>query len=101
MTGRLCVSKHKSNHDRRLDDDFESFKKFNRSLEWSCETGDPGTLEFTPNSTWPDIVYYNSFTQANMGWKIRVIDSFNQRIYEDLFSHCASFKAQIKVTVIP
>uniref|UniRef100_A0AAR5PRQ2 DOMON domain-containing protein n=1 Tax=Dendroctonus ponderosae TaxID=77166 RepID=A0AAR5PRQ2_DENPD len=79
-SGRLCVSKHKSNHDRRLDDDFESFKKFNRSLEWSCETGDPGTLEFTPNSTWPDIVYYNSFTQANMGWKIRVIDSFNQRV---------------------
>lgn len=77
--GPLCLSKHKDGQDRRLDDDFESFKKFNRSLIWSCESGDPGTLEFTPNTSWPDIVYYNSFTQANMGWKIHIIDSFNQR----------------------
>ncbi|XP_066138270.1 protein Skeletor, isoforms B/C [Euwallacea fornicatus] len=78
-SGRLCYSTHKPDQDRRLDDDFESFKKFNRSLTWSCEPGDPGTLEFTPNTSWPDTVYYNSFTQANMGWKIHVIDSFNQK----------------------
>lgn len=77
--GPLCLSQHKNDQDRRLDDDFESFKKFNRSLTWSCLSGDPGTLEFTPNTSWPDIVYYNSFTQANMGWKIHIIDSFNQR----------------------
>ncbi|XP_030768405.1 protein Skeletor, isoforms B/C [Sitophilus oryzae] len=77
--GPLCLSKHRDDHDRRLDDDFESFKKFNRSLIWTCESGEPGILEFTPNNTWPDIVYYNSFTQANMGWKIHIIDSFNQR----------------------
>ncbi|XP_060529801.1 protein Skeletor, isoforms B/C isoform X1 [Cylas formicarius] len=77
--GPLCLSKHAEGRDRRLDDDFESFKKFNRTLVFHCESGDPGILEFTPNTTWPDVVYYNSFTQANMGWKIRVIDSFNQR----------------------
>lgn len=74
------MSQHKPGQDRRLDDDFDSFKKFNKSLTWMCEPGEPGTLEFTPNTSWPDTVYYNSFTQANMGWKIHVIDSFNQRV---------------------
>lgn len=39
-------------------------------------TGDGGTLEVTPNSSWPDIVYYNSFTHANMGWKIHIVDVY-------------------------
>lgn len=71
--------RHKKGVDRRLDDDFATFKKFNRSLEYFCEEGEAGVLEFTPNSSWPDIVYYNSFTQANMGWKIHIIDSFYSR----------------------
>nr|XP_023011646.1 protein Skeletor, isoforms B/C [Leptinotarsa decemlineata] len=77
--GPLCLSQHKEGQDRRLDDDFVMFKKFNRSLSYHCEDGEPGILEFTPNSSWPDVVYYNSFTQANMGWRIRIVDSFNQR----------------------
>lgn len=36
--GPLCLSKH-DKRDRRLDDDFESFRKFNRSLIYSCEKG--------------------------------------------------------------
>ncbi|XP_068898664.1 protein Skeletor, isoforms B/C [Tenebrio molitor] len=75
--GPLCLAKHKDLTDRRLDDDFPSFRKFNRSLIYTCEEGDPGVLEFTPNTSWPDVVYYNSFTQSNMGWKIHVIDSFS------------------------
>ncbi|KAJ8970090.1 hypothetical protein NQ314_001401 [Rhamnusium bicolor] len=81
LAGPLCLAQHQENKDRRLDDDFETFKKFNRSLIYTCETGEPGVLEFTPNSSWPDIVYYNSFTQANVGWKIHIVDSFNQRVY--------------------
>ncbi|XP_022900709.1 protein Skeletor, isoforms B/C [Onthophagus taurus] len=76
--GPLCLAKHRDNQDRRLDDDFATFKKFNRSLTYSCEDGDAAILEITPNTTWPDVVYYNSFTQANMGWKIHVVDSFNR-----------------------
>ncbi|CAG9858851.1 unnamed protein product [Phyllotreta striolata] len=79
-SGPLCLSEHRPTQDRRLDDDFETFKKFNRSLIYHCEKGEPGVLEFTPNTSWPDTVYYNSFTQANMGWKIHIVDSFNQRI---------------------
>ncbi|KAG5898103.1 hypothetical protein JTB14_027460 [Gonioctena quinquepunctata] len=81
--GPLCLSEHREDQDRRLDDDFETFKKFNRSLYYHCEAGEPGVLEFTPNSSWPDVVYYNSFTQANMGWRIRIVDSFNQRSSTD------------------
>ncbi|KAF2883127.1 hypothetical protein ILUMI_23044 [Ignelater luminosus] len=78
--GPLCLAKHKQDQDRRLDDDFPTFKKFNRSLEHTCEEGEPATLEITPNTTWPDIVYYNSFTQANMGWKIHIVDSYYRSV---------------------
>lgn len=73
--GPLCLSKHNA-QDRRLDDNFQTFKKFNRTLIMVCEPGDPGILEVTPNSSWPDTVYYNSFTHSNMGWKIHVVDSY-------------------------
>lgn len=36
--GPLCLSKH-NGRDRRLDDDFPSFKKFNRTLVQVCEEG--------------------------------------------------------------
>ncbi|XP_054745962.1 protein Skeletor, isoforms B/C [Anastrepha obliqua] len=75
--GPLCLSKYPINYDRRLDDNFPSFKKFNRSLINICPNEEPATLEITPNITWPDTVYYNSFTHANMGWKIHIVDSFS------------------------
>lgn len=74
--GPLCLGKHAGTKDRRLDDTFPTFKKFNRTLRWTCEDGDPAVLEITPNSSWPDTVYYNSFTHANMGWKIHVVDTY-------------------------
>ncbi|XP_015594898.1 protein Skeletor, isoforms B/C [Cephus cinctus] len=73
--GPLCLGKH-NGRDRRLDDDFPTFKKFNRTLVVNCESEESGILEVTPNSTWPDTVYYNSFTHANMGWKIHVVDAY-------------------------
>nr|XP_018911611.1 PREDICTED: protein Skeletor, isoforms B/C [Bemisia tabaci] len=74
--GALCLKRHKG-IDRRLDDNFPTFKKFNRSLLLDCDKGDPALLEVTPNSSWPDVVYYNSYTHSNMGWKIHIVDSFN------------------------
>lgn len=75
--GPLCLAKHPDNADRRLDDNFATFKKFNRTLKWTCESGEPAVLEITPNTSWPDVVYYNSFTHANMGWKIHIVDSYS------------------------
>jgi hypothetical protein len=40
--GPLCIAQH-NGRDRRLDDDFPTFKKFNRSLVFSC---DEGTLPY-------------------------------------------------------
>lgn len=48
------------------------------SLTFLLCTGEGGTLVISPNSTWPDLVYYHSFTHANMGWKIHVIDSYTK-----------------------
>lgn len=76
LAGPLCLAKHHPSKDRRLDDNFPTFKKFNRTLRYSCEEGDPAVLEVTPNSSWPDVVYYNSFTHANMGWKIHIVDTY-------------------------
>lgn len=77
--GPLCLGRHPDTLDRRLDDRFLTFKKYNRSLTWTCESGDPAILEITPNSSWPDVVYYNSFTHANMGWKIHIVDTYNKK----------------------
>lgn len=74
--GPLCVSKYPSWQDRRLDDNFPTFRKFNRSLISECDGNGAAILEITPNSSWPDTVYYNSFTQRNMGWKIHIVDSY-------------------------
>ncbi|XP_075229163.1 cytochrome and DOMON domain-containing protein knickkopf [Lycorma delicatula] len=73
--GPLCLGRHRG-VDRRLDDDFPTFRKFNKSLSFFCEPGEPAVLEVTPNSSWPDIVYYNSYTHSNMGWKIHIVDDF-------------------------
>lgn len=74
--GPLCIAKYAPGQDRRLDDNFATFRKFNRSLISECDGVDGTLLEITPNSSWPDTVYYNSFTQRNMGWKIHIVDSY-------------------------
>ena len=76
--GSLCNSVYADGFDRRLDDNYVLFRKFNRTLRSHCEGGEPAVLEINPNTSWPDTVYYNSFTHSNMGWKIHVIDSYDK-----------------------
>jgi DOMON domain len=89
--GPLCIGRHQGNNDRRLDDTFMTFKKFNRTLKYTCESGDPAILEITPNTSWPDTVYYNSFTHANMGWKIHIVDNYARNTNMGLAVHTSSF----------
>lgn len=42
-----------------------------------CCTGKAAVLEFTPNKSWPDIAYYNSWTAPNMGWRLHILDEVN------------------------
>lgn len=77
--GRLCLWKHKDTSDRRQDDELKTFEEFRNSLSLHCEDGEATILELTPNKTWPDVVYYHSYTTPHMGWKIHIVDSFNKR----------------------
>ncbi len=83
MAGRLCLWSHEEKgrnnfkaSDRRLDESYPTFEKFRNSLKLRCENGsEPSIVEMTPNSSWPDVVYYHSYTQPGMGWRIHVLDS--------------------------
>jgi len=77
--GRLCRWKHKEEADRRQDDELNSFERFRNSLDLKCDEGEAAILELTPNVTWPDVVYYHSYTTPHMGWKIHIVDSFSKR----------------------
>lgn len=41
---------------------------------FSPTDGGPSKLNVFPNKSWPAIVYYNSWTGFNMGWKIHILD---------------------------
>ncbi|CAL8090895.1 unnamed protein product [Orchesella dallaii] len=76
--GRLCIWKHEHT-DRRTDEKYITFEKFRNTLKLRCEQGSQAAnLDVTPNSSWPDVVYYHSYTQSNMGWKIHIVDSFRE-----------------------
>ncbi|KAF9811082.1 hypothetical protein SFRURICE_012481 [Spodoptera frugiperda] len=78
--GPLCVARHAAGADRRRDDDYATFRAFNRSLTWQCAAEAPAELLVAPNSTWPDRVYYQSFTHAGMGGRIYVVDKHRRNI---------------------
>ncbi|GAB6018408.1 hypothetical protein CHUAL_000123 [Chamberlinius hualienensis] len=69
--GKLCWWKNES-LDLRRSDSFPTFSRFRNNLQLFCEEGEPATLSWYPNSSTPDIVYYQSFRQSNMGWRIIV-----------------------------
>ncbi|XP_013165780.1 PREDICTED: protein Skeletor, isoforms B/C [Papilio xuthus] len=78
--GPLCLAARPPEADPRLDGEFATFRAFNRSLRWSCAPGEPAQLALAPDSSWPDIVYYHSFTHADMGGRIFVVDKHRRNI---------------------
>jgi len=76
--GRLCLWRHTGQRDRRLDSDITTYQKFRNSLQLFCEEGGKSAnLEVRPDNSWPDVVYYHSYTHPGMGWKINIVDRFN------------------------
>lgn len=75
--GRLCLWSYPDFFDpRKADTRFVTFLQFRSFLNYSCSRGSPALLNWTPNASTPDLVYYQSYTQRNMGWKIVVLDDF-------------------------
>lgn len=95
--GRLCLWKHSKEGDRRKDVEFNTFKMFRNSLMLECGEGKASILEFTPNKSWPDIVYYNSWTAPNMGWRLHILDEINT---EEILLAVASRSQGVRLSVI-
>lgn len=75
--GRLCLWRQTIQRDRRLDNDVTSFQKFRNNLQLLCEeNGQAANMEIRPDNSWPDVVYYHSYTHPGMGWKINIVDRF-------------------------
>lgn len=89
--GRLCawISPHGS--DRRKSDNFHSFIQYRSSLNYTCEEGKAAILSWTPNASTPDVVYYQSYMQRNMGWKIIVLDNFSNNNNGGNRSQCSKY----------
>lgn len=79
--GRLCLWSYPNSFDpRKVDTKFHTFLQFRSFLNYTCDRGSPAILQWTPNASTPDVVYYQSYTQRNMGWKIIVLDDFSSNL---------------------
>lgn len=76
--GRLCAWLPNSVNDIRKAETHQSFAQFRAKLNYNCTLGQPGIVHWTPNVSTPDVVYYQSYTQRNMGWKIIVRDDTDE-----------------------
>lgn len=72
--GRLCEWKQTKNT-LADPDQYPTFAAYQRSLKLECMPGQSGMLKFTPDSTTPELIYYQCYTYRQMGWRIRVVDS--------------------------
>ncbi|KAH8374669.1 hypothetical protein KR200_003355, partial [Drosophila serrata] len=71
LGGRYCEWEHQT-VDRSLE--IETFEEYMKTLEYKCEDGEPGYLNWTVPMDAPDQLYYQCFTHNNLGWKINVVD---------------------------
>ncbi|XP_071540414.1 protein Skeletor, isoforms B/C-like isoform X1 [Panulirus ornatus] len=70
--GRLCEWSEDPNQSANA---FSSFGAYQRTLQLDCQEGQPGILQWTPDSSTPDTVYYQCYTHRFLGWKIHVLDT--------------------------
>ncbi|VDO96523.1 unnamed protein product [Soboliphyme baturini] len=70
--GRLCLWNYRNPAEDA--DAHATFRSFKQTLELVCDNGKSGYLTWTPDSKTPDVLYYQSYVNFNMGWKIMVTD---------------------------
>ena len=72
--GRLCEWKRDTRGSSSADD-YKDFFSYQRTLNLQCQAGKGAIMRWTPDSSTPDVVYYQCWTHRLLGWKIRVVDS--------------------------
>ncbi|KAL3072103.1 hypothetical protein niasHS_016278 [Heterodera schachtii] len=74
-TGRLCrwtETKSDANPD-----EFATFSDFRDTLLLDCDESDrPSVITFTPGREMPQILYFGSYTNYQMGGRIHIVDEF-------------------------
>ena len=86
--GPLCVWKELTNNVKP--EDYNNFFAYKSQLDYACEPGQPGVLTFTPDSSMPDTMYYQSYTQRNLGWKITLVDNFDDASLHQVYQAVTS-----------
>nr|XP_031827356.1 protein Skeletor, isoforms B/C [Nomia melanderi] len=56
-----------------MSEEMETFENFFETLRLECDKGEPAELIWTVAEDTPDVVYYQCYSQRNMGWKINVV----------------------------
>ncbi|CAD5217807.1 unnamed protein product [Bursaphelenchus okinawaensis] len=75
---KLCVWES----DATDPDKYETFSEFRKTLHMWCQNKEAqsSVLSFTPDKNTPDLVYGNSASNYNMGFKIHVLDEFSSEL---------------------
>lgn len=83
---------------RRADTNrYQNFIQYRSRLVFHCDHGSSvQILQWTPNASVPDIVYYQSYTHRNMGNRIIVVDDFISSSYAGInFGISSSFSNRL------
>jgi len=71
--GRRCLWAQKNPNDDP--DKYENFADYRHTLKLICdEQSTSAIFQFTPTKEMPDVIYFQSYSNYNMGWKIHVVD---------------------------
>lgn len=91
--GGLCLWTSKNSEDDF--DSYNSFDEFKQTLNLNCDDSNPGEFKFTPDSSTPDVIYYQSFNNYNMGNKIHIVDDLPDDL-EDFVEEPYQYEAWLK-----
>ncbi|XP_017490872.1 PREDICTED: protein Skeletor, isoforms B/C-like, partial [Rhagoletis zephyria] len=87
---------------RRADTNrYQNFIQYRNQLDYQCEPGTAALLQWTPNASTPDIVYYQSYTHRHMGNRIVVLDDFNMPSYAFIGSGAIGSAASLPTSSHP
>lgn len=94
MAGGLCLWTPEN-----PDDDFDSYNSFNefkQTLKLKCDSDvAPAVFKFTPNASTPNVLYFQSYANYNMGNKIHIVDDLPDDL-EDFVEEPYQYEAWLK-----